>query len=409
MKFADAIRMALAALMGNPVRTLLTMLGVVIGVGCMVSMVAIGAGAQARVAEQIRAFGAHVLLVNPGANNRNGVRGAVGSRLTLTGEDARAIARLPSVALAAPSVFGVAQIVYGASNWSTTINGTVPDHFDIREWPLKIGRPFSQDDIQSAAKVAIIGAKAAEELFKTEDPVGKVVRILSTPFTIIGVLSEKGVNGSGQNQDDVAFVPISTATLRLIGSANSVNRDTVGYILASARTDEAMASAITQIEELLRQRHRTRQGDDDFTVTTAAATMAAQEASTRTISILLGSIAAVSLIVGGISIMNIMLVCVTERTPEIGLRLAVGARPRDIRLQFLLEAIALCGAGGVLGVMLGYAAASVVGTKFDWPILLQPEAAMAAVVLAGGVGVFFGWYPARRAAALQPVAALKAV
>ena len=409
MKLADAIGMALAALMGNPVRTLLTMLGVVIGVGCMVSMVAIGAGAQARVAEQIRAFGAHVLLVNPGANNRNGVRGAVGSRLTLTGEDARAIARLPSVALAAPSVFGVAQIVYGSSNWSTTINGTVPDHFDIREWPLKMGRPFSQDDIQSAAKVAIIGSKAAEELFKTEDPVGKVVRILSTPFTIIGVLSEKGVNGSGQNQDDVAFVPISTATLRLIGSANSVNRDTVGYILASARSDEAMASAITQIEDLLRQRHRTRQGDDDFTVTTAAATMAAQEASTRTISILLGSIAAVSLIVGGISIMNIMLVCVTERTPEIGLRLAVGARPRDIRLQFLLEAIALCGAGGVLGVMLGYGAASIVGTKFDWPILLQPEAAMAAVILAGGVGVFFGWYPARRAAALQPVVALKAV
>ena len=409
MKLADAIRMALAALMANPVRTALTMLGVVIGVGCMVSMVAIGAGAQARVAEQIRAFGAHVLLVNPGANNRNGVRGAVGSRLTLTGEDARAIARLPSVAMAAPSVFGAAQIVYGSSNWSTTINGTVPEHFEIREWSLKMGRQFSQDDIQSAAKVAIIGSKAADELFKTEDPIGKVVRILSTPFTIIGVLSEKGVNGGGQNQDDVAFVPISTATLRLIGSANSVNRDTVGYILASARSDEAMASAIAQIEALLRQRHRTREGDDDFTVTTAAATMAAQEASTRTISILLGSIAAVSLIVGGISIMNIMLVCVTERTSEIGLRLAVGARPKDIRRQFLLEAIALCGAGGLLGVMLGYAVAVAVAMKFDWPILLQPEAAMAAVILAGGVGVFFGWYPARRAAALQPVAALRSV
>ena len=407
MKLADAIRMALAAIMGNPVRSLLTMLGVVIGVGCMVSMVAIGAGAQARVAEQIRAFGAHVLLVNPGANNRNGVRGAVGSRLTLTGEDARAIARLPSVALAAPSVFGVAQIVYGANNWSTTINGTVPDHFEIREWPLKAGRTFTQEDIQSAAKVAIIGSKAADELFKTEDAVGKGVRILSTPFTVIGVLSEKGVNGSGQNQDDVAFVTLSTATLRLIGSANSVNRDTVGYILANARSDDAMASAITQIEDLLRQRHRTREGDDDFTVTTAAATMAAQEASTRTIAILLGSIAAVSLIVGGISIMNIMLVCVTERTPEIGLRLAVGARPKDIRRQFLMEAICLCSAGGVVGVGLGYAAACAVGARFDWPILLQPETAVAAIVLAGGVGTFFGWYPAHRAATLQPVAALK--
>jgi putative ABC transport system permease protein len=401
--------MALAALMANPLRTLLTMLGVMIGVGCVVSMVAIGAGAQSRVAEQIRAFGAHVLLVNPGANNRNGVRGAVGSRLTLTGEDARAIQRMPSVALAAPSVFGVAQMVYGANNWSTTINGTVPDHFEIREWPLKTGRPFSQDDIRSAAKVAIIGSKVAGELFKDEAPVGRVIRILSTPFTIIGVLSEKGVNGSGQNQDDVAFVPISTATLRLIGSANAVNRDTVGYILVSAQSDEAMMLATAHIEDLLRRRHHTRSGDDDFTVTTAAATMAAQEASTRTISILLGSIAAVSLIVGGISIMNIMLVSVTERTPEIGLRLAVGARPKDIRRQFLLEAICLCCAGGVIGVALGYAAACAVGARFAWPILLQPEAAVAAVVLAGGVGTFFGWYPACRAAKLQPVAALKAL
>ena len=407
MRHSDAMRMALAALLANPLRTLLTMLGVVIGVGCMVSMVAIGAGAQARVAEQIRAFGAHVLLVNPGANNRNGVRGAVGSRLTLTGEDARAIQRLPSVALAAPSVFGVAQIVNGANNWSTTINGTVPDHFEIREWYLKTGRTFSQDDIQSAAKVAIIGSKVAVELFKAEEPIGKVVRILSTPFTIIGVLSEKGVNGSGQNQDDVAFVPISTATLRLIGSANSVNRDTVGYMLVSAQSDDAMTLAMTQIQDLLRQRHHTRAGDDDFTVTTAAATMAAQEASTRTISILLGSIAAVSLIVGGISIMNIMLVSVTERTPEIGLRLAVGARPKDIRRQFLLEAICLCCAGGVIGVALGYAAACAVGARFAWPVLLQPESAVAAIVLAGGVGTFFGWYPACRAATLQPVAALK--
>ena len=337
------------------------------------------------------------------------MRGAVGSRLTLTGEDARAIARLPSVALTAPSVFGVAHVVFGSSNWSTTINGTVPDHFDIREWPLLKGRTFSQDDTQNAAKVAIIGSKVADELFKTEVPVGKVVRILSTPFTIIGVLSEKGVNGSGQNQYDVAFVPISTATLQLICSVNSVNRDTIGCILASARSDEAMASAITQIEDLLRQRHRTRVGDDDFIVTTAASTMAAQVASTRTIAVLLDCIAAVSLTVGGMTIMNIMLVCVTERTSEIGLLLAVGARPRDIRRQFLLEAVALCGAGGVLGVMLGYAAAFIVGTKFDWPILLQPEAAIAAVILAGGVGVFFAWYPACRAAALQPVAALRAV
>lgn len=407
MKFVDAVKIALAGLLGNPVRTVLTLLGVVIGVGCMVSMVAIGAGAQARVAQQIRAFGANVLLINPGAQNKNGVRGALGSRLTLTGENAHAIARLPSIASSAPSIFGTAQLVYGARNWSTTVNGTTSDHFTIREWTLKSGRFFSQDDLQDAAKVTIIGSKAADELFKGEDPIGKIVRILSTPFTVIGVLSEKGSNGGGQNPDDVAFVPISTATLRLIGSANSVNRDTVGYILASARSEQAMDSAIKDIEELLRQSHHTQVGDDDFMVTTAAASLAAQAASTKTISILLGSIAAVSLIVGGISIMNIMLVCVTERTPEIGLRLALGARPRDIRRQFLFEAIALCGVGGILGVAFGYVAASIVGAKFDWPILLTPETAAMAVSVACGVGLFFGWYPARRASNLEPVVALR--
>ena len=407
MKGVDLLGVAFSALLGNPVRTFLTMLGVVIGVGCMVSMVAIGAGAQARVADQIRAFGAHVLLVNPGAANKNGVRGAIGSRLTLTADDARAIATLPSVAAAAPSVYGGAQIVYGPNNWATTINGTTPDHFAIREWTLKAGRGFSPEDIQGAGKVVVIGSRVAEQLFKSEEAIGKVVRVLATPFTVVGVLSEKGVNGSGQNQDDVAFVPLPTATLRLIGSANAINRDTVGYILASARSDGDMTAAISEIEALLRRRHHTREGDDDFTVTTAAAAMAAEEASTKTISILLGARAAVSLIVGGISIMNIMLVCVTERTPEIGLRLALGARPRDIRRQFLLEAVALCAVGGIFGLAFGYAAACVVAARFDWPILLQPWVAVAAVAIAGGVGMFFGWYPARRAAALQPVAALR--
>jgi putative ABC transport system permease protein len=409
MKTLDLLGISVSSLTANPIRTFLTMLGVVIGVACVVSMVAIGAGAQARVADQIRAFGANVLLVNPGAANKNGVRGAIGSRLTLTAQDARAIAQLPAVTASAPSVYGAAQIVYGANNWSTTINGTTPDHFAIREWALMSGRPFSREDLEGAGKVAIIGARVAEQVFKAEEPLGKVVRIMSTPFTVIGVLASKGVNGSGQNQDDVAFVPLSTATLRLIGSANAINRDTVGYILASARSDGEMTTAISQIEDLLRQRHHTRSDDDDFTVTTAASALAAQEASTKTISILLGSIAAVSLIVGGISIMNIMLVSVTERTPEIGLRLAIGARPKDIRRQFLLEAIALCTTGGVIGVALGYGAAVAVATRFDWPILLQPITAFGAVALAGCVGMFFGWYPAWRAAALQPVTALRSL
>ena len=407
MRPLDTLEMAAAALWANPFRSLLTILGVVVGVGCVVSMLAIGAGARARVQDQIRAFGANVILVNPGSIETNGVRSAVGARHTLTAADARAIAELPTIKGAAPSVYGSAQIVYGAQNWATTINGTTPDHFNIREWPLKAGRMFSSEEVRSAAKSVIIGSLVAQRLFRAEDPVGKVVRIMNTPFTVIGVLAEKGTNGGGQNQDDVAFAPLSTATLRLIGSANIVNRDAVAYILASARSEETLTPAMRDVEALLRQRHKTREGADDFTVTSAASALAAQEASTRTISILLGSIAAVSLIVGGISIMNIMLVCVTERTPEIGLRLAIGAQPRHIRQQFLIEATVLCGAGGVIGAILGSVVALMIGSAFAWPVRIEPLGAVGSVLLAAAIGVFFGWYPARRAAALQPIAALK--
>ena len=267
---------------------------------------------------------------------------------------------------------------------------------------------FLPEEDQTAAKVAILGSTVADKLFNGEEPVGQIIRILNTPFSVLGVLEEKGASGNSQNQDDVVFVPLSTATRRLVGSANTINRDAVAYIIASAKSDDAIPGAIEQITSLLKVRHRIAAAqEDDFTVTSAAAALAAQQESVRTISILLGSIAAVSLIVGGIGIMNIMLVCVTERTSEIGLRLAVGARPRDIRRQFLLEAVVICTAGGIFGVFGGSAAAWGIANSFDWPILIQPWIVAIAVALASTVGVFFGYYPAKRASALQPIIALR--
>jgi putative ABC transport system permease protein len=409
MRIGDGLSMSASALLSNPARTLLTILGITIGIACVVSMAAIGAGARARVAAQIRAFGANVILVKPGETNREGVRTAAGTKYTLTAADAAAIAELPGVAAAAPSVFGTGQVVRGSRNWSTTINGTTEPHFRIREWPLKDGRMFSDEDQREAGKVAIIGSMVAEKLFDDENPIGQVVRVLSTPFTVIGVLKEKGTSG-GQSQDDVLFVPLSTATLRLIGSANKVNREAVAYIVASADSEDAVAGALGDIEALLKERHRIRAGqDNDFVVTSAAQALAAQQESIRTISLLLGSIAAVSLVVGGISIMNIMLVAVSERRAEIGLKLAIGARPRDVRRQFLLEAVMLCTVAGVIGVVLGSGSAWAISSRFDWPVLIEPWAALLAIGLAGGVGVFFGFYPAKRAAALQPVVALRLV
>jgi putative ABC transport system permease protein len=407
MRLSDTLSMATTALVGSPVRSLLTLLGIIIGVGCVVSMAAIGAGAQQRVADQIRAFGANVLLINPGATNKDGVSGATGSRKSLTIGDAEAIAALPTVENAAPSDFGTVQVVAKNRNWSTTVNGTTSRHFVIREWGVASGRLFSPYEESSASKVAIIGATAAERLFGSGDPIGQIVRILNTPFTIIGVLKSKGMSPGGQDQDDVVFVPLKAAMVRLIGGANSVNHDAIAYILTSARSSDWITAAAEDIKDLLRQRHERQGRDDDFTVTTAAAALAAQQSSTRTIALLLGSVAAISLIVGGISIMNIMLVCVTERTSEIGLRLAIGARPRDIQRQFLLEAVALCSVGGVVGVILGSVAALSVTRVFGWPILIQPARVAAAVALAAAFGITFGWYPARRAATLQPVDALR--
>ncbi len=408
MRTADALGMATEALAATPLRTLLAMLGIVIGVGCVVCMVGIGAGAQARVASQIRSFGANVLLINPAIKTKDGVRGADSPRGTLTADDSKAIAALSTVARSAASMFGTAQVVHGSRNWETTVNGTSPDYFDIREWRLKSGRMFVPGEEGTAAKAAILGSAVAGKLFEGEEPVGQIVRILNTPFSVIGTLEEKGASGNSQSQDDVVFVPLLTATRRLFGSASAVNRDAVAYIIASAKSDEAIPGAMREIASLLKRRHGVPANqDEDFAVTSAAAALSAQQESVRTISYLLGSIAAISLLVGGIGIMNIMLVCVTERTPEIGLRLAVGARPGDVQQQFLLEAAVLCTLGGALGAVFGWIAAWAIASSFDWPILIQPWTVVIAVVLSSAIGVFFGYYPAKRASGLQPVVALR--
>ena len=405
----ESFGIALRSLRANKMRSFLTMLGIIIGVASVITMVAVGAGAQTQVREQIRSLGANVLMVLPGAAREGGVRRESGSRHTLTESDSRAIGtQLPQVQAAAPSIRGAHQIVRGGRNWNTTVNGTTADYFVIREWALAAGRHFAPSEEEGAGKVALIGATIAKQLFEKDDPVGGEIRISSVPFEIIGVLAEKGPSGSGQNQDDIIFVPISSAKLRLMGSASAVNREAVAYILVKAVSDEAMRPATAQIESLLRQRHRIPpDGDNDFQVHNPAAAMAAQRASTTTIAWLLAAIASVSLIVGGISIMNIMLVSVTERTREIGLRLAVGARRRDIRNQFLTEAVALCVLGGIIGLVFGIGAAWGVARLAGWPIFIGTDAVAFAVLFAAGIGIFFGYYPARKAARLQPVEALR--
>ncbi len=408
MNWFESFRTARRALRANKLRSFLTMLGIIVGVASVITMVAVGSGAQTQIAEQIRTLGANVLMVQPYAAREGGARSAAGSRHTLTESDAAAIARLPSVRASAPSVRGSVQIVSGNRNWNTTLNGTTAQMFVIREWPLAAGRYFSVREEEQAGRAAVIGETVARELFGARDPVGQEIRVLNTPFEVVGVLAAKGVSGAGRDQDDIVFVPISTAKLRLIGSASAATREAVAYILVKANSDGLMERARLEIEGLLRQRHRLGvDRENDFTVTIPSETMALQHASTRTFAWLLAAVASVSLIVGGISIMNIMLVSVTERTREIGLRLALGARRRDVRNQFLMEAITLCLLGGVIGLALGIGAAILIADLAGWPIFVGPDAVLFAILFAGGIGVFFGWYPARKAARLEPVEALR--
>ena len=408
MKAWAAIRMALASLRVNKLRTALTMLGIIIGVAAVIAMVSVGAGAQERIAEQIRSMGSNLIVVYPGAQTSGGIRWGLGSQQTLTEEDARAIAvEVTSAEVAAPLVRGSAQTIFGNLNWSTVINGVTPDYLEAREWPIVSGRMFGTQDVEGASKVAVLGDTVWHSLFGDTDPVGQTIRIKKVPFTVVGVLSRKGQNSWGQDQDDVIMIPISTAKKKVLGTSQA-NPKAVGSISVKVRPDEDMAEAENQIKALLRQRHRLQPfQDDDFWLRNLSEVLQTQEESSRVMTYLLAAIASVSLLVGGIGIMNIMLVSVTERTREIGLRMAVGARRRHILLQFLIEAVTLSLIGGIIGIALGLGGSRAISYFAEWRTLVNPESIVIAFGFAAGIGIFFGFYPARKASRLDPIEALR--
>ncbi len=408
MSFLATLRIALAALRVNKLRSALTMLGIVIGVGAVIAMTAIGAGAQARVEDQIKSLGSNLIIVLPGNLTSGGVRMGFGSQLTLSEDDATALPReIAEIEVAAPQLRGAGQVVYGNSNWSTQILGVTSDYLIAREWPLVSGRAFTAAEQDGAAKVALLGQTVARTLFGESDAVGEIVRIRNVPHEVIGVLDRKGQSMIGQDQDDVALIPISTARKRVLGGRQVHNRN-VSSITVKVRAGADVGQAEQLMRDLLRQRHKLQANqEDDFFVRNLSEVLAAQEASSKVLAILLAAIASVSLVVGGIGIMNIMLVSVTERTREIGLRMAVGARGRDILMQFLVEAVTLSLIGGLVGIVLGAIASVAVGAFAGWRTELGAGSVLLAFGFAAAIGVFFGFYPARKAARLAPIDALR--
>jgi putative ABC transport system permease protein len=402
------LRVALKALRVNKLRTALTMLGMIIGVAAVIAMISIGAGAQERVRDQIRNLGSNLILVLPGSTTASGVRLGMGAAQTLTEEDARAITlEVEGVVVAAPAVRGTGQVVAGGANWSTQFFGTTNDYLVARDWPLASGRAFEEAEISGAGKVALIGLTTAQQLFGDADPVDQVIRVRKVPLTIIGVLERKGQNALGQDQDDIVLMPISTARARVLGQAQGRLRR-VNSISVKVADGVDMKGVEERMRELLRQRNRVQPGaEEPFTIRNLTELLQAQEAASRVMTLLLGAVASVSLLVGGIGIMNIMLVSVTERTREIGLRMAVGARGRDILKQFLVEAITLSMIGGLLGVLLGLAASTLIGEFAGWRVDVTTQAVLLAVGFSAAVGVFFGFYPARKASKLLPIEALR--
>jgi putative ABC transport system permease protein len=406
MNFAMTLRIALKALGRNKMRSSLTMLGIIIGVGAVIAMIAIGSGAKARIQEQIASMGSNLLIVLSGSATSGGMRFGSGSVPTLTVEDSKAIAsELSAVKYAAPVLQGVAQIVFGNQNWATVTFASIPEILLIRDWPVVKGRSIIQSDVEGAAKVCLLGQTVVDNLFGDIDPVGQVVRVKQFPFTVVGVLSTKGQTTWGQDQDDVVYVPLTTGQRLLFGQQFP---GMVRSIAVQATGPDTMNLAEDQITGLLRQRHRVRANqDNDFSVRNLTEAMSAAEESAKVMSILLGAIASISLLVGGIGIMNIMLVSVTERTREIGIRMAVGARGRDILWQFLVEALVLSLIGGIIGIILGVGASQLISQMFKWPTLISVQALLLSFSFAGGVGIFFGFYPARTAARMDPIEALR--
>jgi putative ABC transport system permease protein len=405
MRFSECQRMAWRALRANKMRSLLTVLGMIVGVAAVVCMIAVGAGARAQVLDRIQTLGSNLLSVTPGAQNSSGARLEAGSRPTLTEDDASAIEReIPNVRLASPLLSRMMQVVAGHNNRNTLVAGIKPDYLIAREWQLSTGRMFTSEEMDTGAKVAVIGGVLASQLFDATSPLGETLRIGNVPFTVVGLLSPKGQGATARSQDDVLFIPLSTAKSRVRGA----NREGMDFILIKVFDPAAMTDVNNSAKALLRQRHRLRtDAPDDFTIENPADILATREGALRSLALLLAAIASVSLVVGGISIMNIMLVSVTERTREIGLRMALGACRRDIRIQFLVEAVMLALAGGVIGTVAGCAAAVAVAWNAGWPVLISPSAILLACGFAALVGVVFGLYPAYRASRLDPMVALR--
>jgi putative ABC transport system permease protein len=403
MRIGSTLKIALRALRRNKMRSVLTALGIIIGVGAVIAMVGIGNGAKAQVEAQIASLGQNVILIYAGSVSSSGIHSGWGSAGTLKVDDALAIRReVQQVSIVSPEVRGAAQVAAGNQNWYTTIIGDGDDYFDLRQWPLAEGAPFSDQDVRSTNKVCVIGHTVATQLYGDESPLGQIIRVRNVPFIVVGVLSTKGLSVMGSDQDDVIVMPYTSAMKRVMG------RTTLGSINVQADNSHDLPIAQQQIIALLRQRHNIRPGkDDDFTVRNQEEIAAMATATARVMTLLLGSIAGVSLVVGGIGIMNIMLVSVTERTREIGIRMAVGAHGRDILLQFLIEALALSSMGGVIGICAGLATSKILSAVAQWPTLTSVSSIAVAFLFSAAVGIFFGFYPARKAAQLDPIEALR--
>jgi putative ABC transport system permease protein len=404
--WSTTLKISLRALLVNKLRSMLTMLGIIIGVASVITMLAVGMGAGRKVEEQIASMGSNLMMVVPGSSQQGGMRMGFGTQPTLVLADAEAIAKqCPAVAETAPVLPGGAQIVYGNMNWATRVQGTDAGMLVVREWPLAEGRAFTDQDLKSVAKVCILGQTVVENLFGGVDPLGQVIRIKNLPFHVIGVLAEKGQSFTGDDQDDTIMVPVTTAQKKLFGTPFP---GMVRFIMVKAHSRDQLQTAQDQISALLRQRHHIGyKSDDDFSIRNLTEFAQAAAESSRVMTLLLAAVASVSLLVGGIGIMNIMFVSVSERTREIGLRRAIGARRWDIRLQFLIEALALSFVGGLMGVVLGLGASWIISSNAGWPIIFTPFSILLSYSFSGIVGLFFGFYPAYKASMLNPIEALR--
>jgi putative ABC transport system permease protein len=401
--FSNIIRIALRALARNKMRSILTMLGIVIGVAAVIAMVAIGQGAQAQVQSQIASMGANLLFVSAGSVNRGGIRMGGGATKTLVDSDVQAMLReCQACAEAAPGSSSTQQVVYAGTNWSTRVNGTTPAYFTVRDWPFASGGSFTQDDVRTSANVVVIGETVRQNLFAGTDPIGQTIRVGTLPFIVVGVLIGKGQSGMGADQDDAVYVPITTLQKKITG------QDWLQYVMVSAKSQQASYAAQQQITAILHDRHHIQPGaEDDFSVRNLADVAQLADQSSQVLTMLLASIASVSLLVGGIGIMNIMLVSVTERTREIGIRIAIGATEEDVQRQFLTESMVMSMMGGIIGVLIGVGMSMVISNALKWPVLVSPLSIVIAVAFSIAVGVFFGYYPAKKASRLDPIEALR--